>query len=184
MVVYARKRNRKILWGVVFAILVVGVVIALAIVRPWEKKPADDGLAGNTEATTSKSDETEKTEVSKPDAEVTEEKAEEVVQYEGENPNEAASLSGAVTYAGIVGEELVIRVNIDQYLASGSCKLELTRWDEVQYSETVGIVDAAATSTCEGFNIPISKLAGANYGIRILVESGGKSGTITGEVSQ
>ena len=36
-------------------------------------------------------------------------------EYAGEDPNEREDLTGVVTYAGVNGNNLMIRVNIDQH---------------------------------------------------------------------
>ena len=112
------------------------------------------------------------------------EKKEEVIQYDGENPNETNELSGVVTYAGVTGNKLMIRVNIDQFLSGGSCKLRLVFEGDVElYSDEVNIIDSASTATCAGFDVPISGLRSGKYNIYINLSSGGKVGTISGEVS-
>lgn len=102
-----------------------------------------------------------------------------VVQYEGEDPNTQEELTGVVTYAGVNGNNLMIRVNIDQYLESGSCELSLMQ-NGVAYSDVANIVGSAATATCEGFNVPVSGLGG-DYEIVIKISSGDKTGTINGK---
>lgn len=103
-----------------------------------------------------------------------------VVQYEGEDPNTQEELTGVVTYAGVNGNNLMIRVNIDQYLESGSCELSLMQ-NGVAYGDVVNIVESAATATCKGFNVPVSGLGG-DYEIVIKISSGDKTGTINGKV--
>ena len=88
-----------------------------------------------------------------------------------------------MTYAGVSGDVLMIRVNRDQYLAEGNCELNLIRNGTVIYSDTTGIVTAATTATCEGFNVPISSLSNGNYQIVINLSSDNKTGTISGEVN-
>lgn len=112
----------------------------------------------------------------------TEEKKE-VILYEGGDPNEAEELSGVVTYAGVSGDNLMIRVNIDQYLSEGSCNLILTKDGVATYGDAAAIVSSAATATCEGFNVPVSGIGSGNYEIVIKLNSGGKVGTINGEVN-
>lgn len=112
--------------------------------------------------------------------EVTEKK--EVVQYEGENPNELSELTGVVTYAGVSGDKLLIRVNIDQYLTSGSCELALLDAGVSIYSDTAEIVDAATTATCAGFNVPLSEVGGRDLEIVVYLAADGKAGEIRGEV--
>lgn len=106
-----------------------------------------------------------------------------VEQFDGGDPNDREELTGVITYVGVSGGNLVIRVNVDQYLTSGTCKLKLTGNGGAVYEETVEVIDSAATATCKGFNVATSKLPGGKVNISILVTSGEKTGTIEGEVS-
>ena len=106
----------------------------------------------------------------------------EQINYDGENPNQANTLTGVITRAENMGEQVVIRVNIDQYLDEGGCQLSLKRNDEIVYSDQTSVVAAAATATCEGFDVPISRIGEGNYMIEIVINSGDKTGTINGEV--
>ena len=108
---------------------------------------------------------------------------EKVIQYEGDDPNTAAELSGVITYAVASGSNLMVRVNINQLLGSGTCKLSLSSGGTTIYSDTAPIVGSASTSTCEGFNVPLSALSSGKYQIIIDLTSGDKSGQITGETT-
>ena len=105
---------------------------------------------------------------------------EKVVQYDGGDPNELTELTGVITYAGVMGENLMIRVNIDQYLSDGNCVLSVRRNGEEIYSDEAVIVDAASTATFEGFNVPVSRLGNGAVDILIMLKSSEKSGTISG----
>lgn len=102
--------------------------------------------------------------------------------YDGENPNQGESLTGVITRSERMNDYLVIRVNIDQYLSDGSCRLNLKRDAEILYTDTVSIVSSAATATCEGFDVPVAEIGEGDYGIEILVNSGDRNGVINGEV--
>ena len=108
---------------------------------------------------------------------------EEVVQYDGENPNNSGEITGVVTYAGVAGDKLMIRMNIDQYLSGGECALRLIEYGDEVYSDVAGLDSSASTTTCMGFDIPVAAIGGGSFQIIIDVNSGGKNGTITGEVS-
>ena len=105
-----------------------------------------------------------------------------VPQYDGDDPNTAEELSGVVTYAGVSGGALMVRVNIDQYLDNGKCELNLIQSGNVVHSSAVEIVGGASTASCAGFDVPVAGLSG-NYEIVVKLEAGGKRGTIRGEVS-
>ncbi len=106
---------------------------------------------------------------------------EEVPQYDGENPNEQGGLTGVITYLGVSGSDLVVRVNIDQYLTSGSCEINVIKGGEVLYTSLASVIDSASTSTCEGFNVPVEKLSAGKIQVNINVSSGEKTGIISGE---
>lgn len=105
-----------------------------------------------------------------------------VKQYEGEDANSFADLTGAITYAGVSGGFLRIRVNIDQYLESGTCTLALRKEGANIYSAEARIVASASTATCEGFDISADELESGNYTVVIYISSGEKNGEIDGEV--
>lgn len=177
----SRRRRKKswISWVIILVLLIgAGVVCYLVWENYFKDKPREEEKievieGGNV--------------VVKPDNEGSDEgtevKKEEVVKYEGENPNNREELTGVVTYAGVSGENLMIRVNIDQYLNSGECMLLLAVAGNTTYSNVAPIVSSASTATCEGFNVPVSLLESGQYSITIEVESGGKKGVISGEVA-
>lgn len=174
-----RRRRVNKIWWILGIVLVAAIIVIVVLNLPKAKESAPEAVTPSEEKVL---EENKKEEVvSEPEEEEGRIEKEEIVQYEGEDPNEEAELSGAVTYAGVSGDYLVIRANIDQYLDTGECRLELRRWDEVKYEETAAIVSAAATATCEGFNVPLTLLAGPHYEIRIYLTSGEKMGIIYGE---
>lgn len=108
---------------------------------------------------------------------------EEIKQFDGSDPNVGEKLTGVITYAGVNDGSLMVRVNIDQYLASGTCKLELLKDGGIVYGETAEVADSAATATCKGFNVAVAGLPSGKINIKILVASGEKTGIIEGEVT-
>jgi len=105
-------------------------------------------------------------------------------KYDGASANAAPSLTGNLTYAAVSGDQLVLRTNIDQYLSSGSCTLSLVNGDS-QLTVSAAILPEAASSTCEGFDIPLSSLTtfSGETSIQITLTSGDRSGIISGRVN-
>ena len=172
-----QKKNKKwLFWVIIVLLFVVAAVVCYFVWNGYFKKKEEIKPA-EEQSLVEKKKESEVKEAQG----VIEKEKKKVVQYEGEDPNEGGDLTGVVTYAGVNGGNLMIRVNIDQYLNGGSCELSLMQ-DSVVYSDTVNIVSSAATATCEGFNVPINGLEKGNYKIVIKISSGGKVGTINGEV--
>ena len=106
-----------------------------------------------------------------------------VVQYDGDNPNTNASLTGVVTYAGATANNIIIRVNIDQYIDGGTCKLNLSQNGTVVYTAISNLIADVTTATCDGFNLSRSVVGSGNFGISIELNSGNKSGIIGGELN-
>lgn len=174
-----RKKNKKWVYWVIMAVLfvVAGVVTYLVCVNYFADKKGEEEQ--NTEEVEEKKDENEKKDDEKDEAEKAVE-AKKVEQYEGSDPNKMEELSGAITYTGLSGDVLMVRVNIDQYLDGGTCELRLVQGGDVAYNNIVEIVGGAATSSCAGFDIPVSGLSG-DYEVVVKLNSGEKTGVIRGE---
>lgn len=174
------KKNKKwISWLIILILFVVAAVVAYLVWDAYFKDKKDDGDKGQTGGQTEV--------IVEKDERVEPEDGEEkpkIVQYDGEDPNSLEELSGVVTYAGVSGGNLMVRVNIDQYLEYGECELVLRQGGMEIYSDVAGIVNSAATATCEGFDVPMNSLEieGA-VGIEVNLSAEGKSGVIRGEVS-
>lgn len=102
------------------------------------------------------------------------------VQYEGENPNRASELSGNITYTDYSNGVLSIGTMINQYLGDGVCELKLIGSNGNTYTATSNIFAAASTSACYDLSVNVVP---DSYQIEILLTSGEKQGTITGEIS-
>ncbi len=176
-----RKRSKKwISWLVMLILLIVAGILCYFVWDNYfknetEEKSVVDEVEVIDEPVT---DRIEERDVKKDD-----EVEKKTVLYDGENPNEMEVLTGVVTYAGATGDNLMIRVNIDQYLEEGECRLALYENGAVIYRDDTQIVGGASTATCEGFNVPISEIGSGNYEIVINLNSGEKVGTIRGEAS-
>lgn len=164
-------------------LIAAGVVVYLVWDNYFNDKKEDRKEGQGTEQVEEKevAETTEAVEKEKDEAEkAVEEKK--VNQYEGDDPNTAEELSGVVTYAGVNNGVLMVRVNIDQYLDSGKCELSLVKGGGVAYNATAEIAGGASTASCAGFDVPAFGLQGG-YEIVINLESGGRKGTIRGEVN-
>lgn len=180
-----RRRNKKWLKIGLFLILVIiaGVVCYLV----WDAYFKEDLKAEVEEPGTA--------EVVEPNEEVKEEagtddetepvveEKEEIKQYEGENPNEKTDLTGSVTYAEVHDGVLRVRVNIDQFVAEGSCELSLVKEGRLIYTEIVGVESVAATATCRGFDVAATDLGMGAIQVIVKVSAGGKIGIIYGEAT-
>ena len=184
-----RRKQRRLVTTIGFLFLI--LLAALVCYLVWDSYFRDKSDEGESEEPKTEQvieDKTKKEEEPKEQPKEEVESKEEVEDekeqpnYDGENPNRAEALTGVITRAENMGEQVVIRVNIDQYLGEGECRLNLKEDGEIVYSGTASIVGSAATATCEGFDVPVAEIGGGNFEVEIVVNSGDKSGVISGEV--
>ena len=176
-----RKRDFRWIKWLLFLVLIIAAIVVVVLVK-------NNYFGEKQDNNTQQSDNENKSEDDKPkegtDETSTEEtkQEEKAPQYEGESPNKSENLTGLITYADVINDELVIRVNIDQFLQSGNCNLTMSRNGVTHYSQSVGIQESVTTSTCDGYKIPVSELPKGDFQVEIDLESDGKSGKITGRV--
>lgn len=176
-----RKRSHKIASFVAFLILfaAAGIIGYLVYQSYFANQPAKPSATTQVDPTPTQPTETPA------EPAPTETPAEDIktpVKYEGENPNQKSTITGAITYASKNGNKLTIRVNIDQYLTTGNCNLVLSQDGADVYGASANLIDSASTSTCEGFDVPATNLSG-KYLVTINLVSGNKAGQITKEIS-
>jgi len=76
-----------------------------------------------------------------------------------------------------------IRVLIDSVLGSGTCTLSLSKSRSATYNSTVEIQSGPSSSTCKGFDIPLTEVSAGDWTATITVTSGVTTGTATKGIS-
>ena len=105
-------------------------------------------------------------------------------KYEGQDVNKLEKLTGAITYSAKITDKYRIRVNIDQFLKlPGTCMLSVISAGKVMYTDYVNIVSNPSSGSCDGFDIPLTKLSPGEYNIKIEVNANKKTGIIEGKVT-
>ena len=179
-----RKRSKKwISWLIILILLIAAGVVCYLVWDNYFNDKKDDAVTPTDTSEQVKDEKNGEEEIRTDETNGEESDDKKVKQYEGEDPNKAEELSGVVTYAGVVSNKVMIRANIDQYLETGTCKLNLLKDGQVVYEDTARVVGSAATATCEGFDIPSTKLSNGNYEIIIKIETNEKTGTIRGSIN-
>lgn len=79
------------------------------------------------------------------------------------------------------GPVVYIRANIGIVSSSGTCDLSMTSPGGKTYKAAAGIQAMASSSTCKGFNIPMSDLASGSWKITVSVTDGSATGQATTE---
>ncbi len=165
-------------------LLVIGAGVAFAYSKnlwPFSKISVDRSTTTTPRITDTQNQSSQKSEQSTPPVpEDPSKKSPE--QHEGDNPNSAASIWGVINYSQVINNTLSIRVTIDQHLSSGNCTLRLSK-GSTTVTQQAEIVTNPSSSTCKGFDIPVSQLEKGEWNIDVNVTADNKSGTITGTVS-
>lgn len=174
-----QKRNKK--WLCWLLMLMLFVAVAGIVYLVWNAYFRGKDERQNTDVIT------ETVEIEKEEEPQRQEEAEviekpKVAQYDGEDPNDSDELSGVITYAGVADDYLVVRVNIDQYLRGGECRLTVLSSDSVIHEEVVEIVGGPSSSSCNGFDVPVGIIGSGKFEIVINLESDDKKGAIREEV--
>lgn len=97
------------------------------------------------------------------------------------DPSVPGGLTVAITAASIEDGVLYIRTSINGVYGSGQCALTLKNGSRL-VTKTAGIQALPQSSTCQGFNIPVSELASGTWTIELNTSIGEQSGTATSEV--
>lgn len=176
-----RKRDFRWIKWLIFLILIIVAVVVVVLVKQnyFDKKPENNNQASSN---TGKQEDKKEEKNEGEDKENPGEEQQKAPQYDGESPNKSDNLTGLITYADVMNDKLIIRVNIDQFLSSGNCNLIMSRNGVTYYTKSVAIQESVTTSTCDGYEIPVSELSNGDFTVEIGLESEGKSGKITGRV--
>lgn len=78
---------------------------------------------------------------------------------------------------------VMIRTLIQKNTNSGNCILSMTGPNNSSYTETVAVQATASTATCQGFNIPMSKLSSGDWTITINFKDDANTATATKKIT-
>lgn len=186
------RKNKIIVWSLFFLVLIIlAGVIVYQILKDNNKSSKVPVLPEKTEKIESKientsvtNSETIKTEDGTPEDAAAGRTPKTPEKYEGQDVNKLEKLTGAITYSAKTTDKYRIRVNIDQFLKlPGTCMLSVISAGKVMYTDYVNIVSNPSSGSCEGFDIPLTKLSPGEYNIKIEVNANQKTGIIEGKVT-
>lgn len=185
-------KNKIIVWLLFFLVLIIlAGVIVYQILKDNNKSSKAPILPEKTEKIESKientgitNSETIKTEDGTPEDAAAGRTPKTPEKYEGQDVNKLEKLTGAITYSAKTTDKYRIRVNIDQFLKlPGTCMLSVISASKVVYTDYVNIVSNPSSGSCEGFDIPLTKLSPGEYNIKIEINANQKTGIIEGKVT-
>ena len=186
------RKNKIIVWSLFFLVLIIlAGVIVYQILKDNNKSSKVPILPDKTEKIESKientgvtNSETIKTEDGTPEDAAAGRTPKTPEKYEGQDVNQLEKLTGTITYSAKTTDKYRILVNIDQFLKlPGTCMLSVISAGEVVYNDYVNIISNPSSGSCEGFDIPLTKLSPGEYNIKIEVNANQKTGIIEGKVT-
>lgn len=74
---------------------------------------------------------------------------------------------------------LYIRILIETVTSAGSCTLSMSGPDGKTYSDTASVQPAASSTTCMGFNVPLSKLSAGDWNTTVTFTGSNTTATVS-----
>ena len=185
-------KNKIIVWSLFFLVLIIlADVIVYQILKDNKSRLKTPSLAESTQNIENKIEKTNipesktiNSEDGTPEDAAAGRTPKTPEKYEGQDVNQLEKLTGTITYSAKTADKYRIRVNIDQFLKlPGTCKLTVLSASKVVYTDSVSIISNPSSGSCEGFDIPLSKLPSGTYDFKIEVNANQKTGIIEGKAT-
>ena len=186
------RKNKVIVWSLFFLVLIIlAGVIVYQILKDNQSRSKTPSLAESTQNIENKIEKTNipeaktiNNEDGTPEDAAAGRTPKTPEKYEGQDVNQLEKLTGTITYSAKTADKYRIRVNIDQFLKlPGTCKLTVLSASKVVYTDSVSIISNPSSGSCEGFDIPLSKLPSGTYDFKIEVNANQKTGIIEGKAT-
>ncbi len=88
-----------------------------------------------------------------------------------------------ITSSNVINNILQIRVLIGAVVNSGLCTIKITSKDNLSIIKTAEVQPSANTSTCKGFDIPLSEISSGLWNINALYDSETLTGSTNGNIN-
>ena len=163
-----RKKNTKKLY-IIIAIVSLLIICALAGYFVLSLSNKDNSVVDNPENTSSETDSRSAQSNVDNDNQDVRESDKEPLQNDSASVDQN-SLTGYITFKNITDGNLQIRVQIEQYLTSGTCTITIG-----DYVEQVNISANPSSSTCQGWDIPVAGIGSGYQSITIDITSDNNS---------
>lgn len=180
-----KKTSKK---PIIITAIIVVVVVCVGLLgflwfnsRSTEKDNDSQQTNSSKESSTKKSNQGASSESSEDNSVYHEPEKDISPSYEGNDANTSQKLTGVINYKSVVNHNLSIRTTINQLLGSGDCELVLSNGSKT-ITRTGQIVQNPSSSSCSGFDIPVSELGSGTWSIRINIKSGDRTGTLNDTV--
>lgn len=179
-----RQRNLpRLIFGLTVLAIISSLVTFYFLANSKTKNNPKDAIAPTTDLTTTSSPPPKETPPSQDEPTTPAIPDKHHPQNEGDDPNLSATLTGTITFANKIDQDLKIYTVINQIISEGSCELSLTSGDKTIFRQS-GIVANPSSSSCQIFSIPLTELgSNKNWSIKIKISDQTRQGTIKKEVN-
>lgn len=100
----------------------------------------------------------------------------------GTTPGDKSTVDMQITAYNQDSDTVYIRSLIQLITSSGSCQLRMSGPNGKTYSATSGVQAVSSSSTCGGFNIPVSSLSPGNWTINLSFSNDSYSASVTRDI--
>lgn len=104
-------------------------------------------------------------------------------KVENEPRGNTGSIGISITVANQNGDLLQVRTLIETVTTTGQCTLTATRSGSAPVTKTADIQPMASTSTCKGFDVPISELSTGTWTLTVVYKNQSITGSATKTVT-
>lgn len=160
------------------ALLIAGTIGAMALTStgPFSKTGTTNDSSTNTSSST---DESDQTPVTDPGNQKEDEPTEKTpTNNQPTDEPEKDTLVASITAANQGDSTFQVRTLIESVDTSGTCSLTATKGTK-KITKSSGIQALASSSTCKGFDIPLSELSNGEWKLSITINASSKKATLT-----
>lgn len=174
-----QSKTKKVLiaCGVIILMLLLGVT--LAYYRGWWPFQPQTTQANPSNTVNYDKPTPEQTEAGK----TIKEKVADQAKDDSNTAPKTSTVALDITAANKSSDTLLIRTLIQTITSSGTCSLTMSGPGGASYTATAGVQANASTSTCQGFNVPLSSLSEGKWKITIDFKDGDLAATASKEVT-
>lgn len=168
-----KKSIVAIVVAAIIAVLALGTYITYAIILPaTDKMQAQNTQQQETDAGNQAKKDTVN---STSNPETPADKGEQTPTPQGEN------IPISITASSQTDSIYQIRTMISALVTTGTCQLQMTKGNTT-VNKSAGVSAFAQTSTCQGFDIPLSELSAGTWNVKITFEGSGKTGSVSSDI--
>lgn len=179
-------KQKKIIISIIAVVVI--VILTFFILRYLDNKNHKTQDDNKTIETTQNKDENNANNTSKNDTKAVEDSNKLTIEsdkkpiqnYEGSIDKN--SITGVFNSKSVSNGILVIRVTFNQLLRTGACDLTLTNTAGKTVTKTANVIANPSSSSCMGFDIPVSELGNGEWNIQLKVKSGDLNGIFNEKV--